>query len=196
MSIFVYKKLTDDDTETLGKVVDSVRATDEPVYIIVENSRSFHLLDQAVYEKYSSGDGFIVSSLSSLGANSAEITGQLNIFIQHGIYLAICDHYTTYIYGRDERTNMAVLQTIAQSIAGSTSTSGSASHRKSAAGRPRAEFPDGWEELYRQWSDKEISSGEFLKKSGLKKATFYNMINEYRDMLKESEAFIRRYNAG
>lgn len=196
MSLYVYKKLTENDTDMLGQVVDSIRTTDESVYVIVESYRSFHLLEQIIYEKYNSGDGIIVSSLSALGANSTEITCHLDILIQHDIYIAICDHATTYMYGRDSDINKAVLQTIMQGLTDHDAVIKSVTHRKSAAGRPRAEFPDGWDELYRQWSDKKISSGDFLKRSGLKKATFYNMINEYRDMLKESDAFIRKYTAG
>lgn len=195
MSIYVYKKLTENDTDVLGSVIDLIRHTDEPVYIVVENCRCFHLLEQAVYEKCSNEDGVIVSSLDALGTNSSDIASHLNIFIQHNIYLAICDHDTTYTYGRDKRINNAVLRTILQSLTERNDPISQSVHKRSSAGRPRAEFPDGWDELYRQWSDKEISSGDFLKKSGLKKATFYNMINEYRDMLKESESFIRRYNA-
>ncbi len=41
-------------------------------------------------------------------------------------------------------------------------------------------FSEEWVGLYAQWERKEISSKEFLKKMGVKPATFYNMVTEYR----------------
>lgn len=48
------------------------------------------------------------------------------------------------------------------------------------AGRKKAIYPEGWEELYSEWKRKNITTTEFLRKSGLKKATFYNLLGEYR----------------
>lgn len=48
------------------------------------------------------------------------------------------------------------------------------------AGRKKAIYPEGWEELYAEWKRKNITTTEFLRKSGLKKATFYNLLGEYR----------------
>ena len=54
-------------------------------------------------------------------------------------------------------------------------------------------FPDGWDELYEKWEKQEISSKEFMEQSGLKKATFYNMLTEYKAMLKEQNDYLKRY---
>lgn len=46
-------------------------------------------------------------------------------------------------------------------------------------GRPIAEYPSNFEEVYNKWKLKEISSKEAIEESGLKKATFYNLCKRY-----------------
>lgn len=54
-------------------------------------------------------------------------------------------------------------------------------------------FPDGWDKLYEKWKNRTISSKEFMEQSGLKKATFYNMLTEYRTMLEEQNDYLKKY---
>lgn len=46
-------------------------------------------------------------------------------------------------------------------------------------GRPIAEYPSNFEEVYNKWKSKDISSKEAIEESGLKKATFYNLCKRY-----------------
>jgi hypothetical protein len=54
---------------------------------------------------------------------------------------------------------------------------------KHNAGRPNAKYPENWEELYEQWENKNITSKEFMEKANLKKATFYNLLSDYKKNL-------------
>ena len=54
-------------------------------------------------------------------------------------------------------------------------------------------FPEGWDEMYEEWEKKKISSKTFMEKSGLKKATFYNLLTEYKDILKEQNDYLKRF---
>lgn len=47
-------------------------------------------------------------------------------------------------------------------------------------GRPVIQYPVGWEKNYIKWKNKEISSKTFMEQMGLKKATFYNLLAEYK----------------
>lgn len=66
-------------------------------------------------------------------------------------------------------------------------------NKRTNSGRSKMSFPDGWDELYEKWEKQEISSKEFMEQSGLKKATFYNMLTEYKAMLKEQNDYLKRY---
>lgn len=47
-------------------------------------------------------------------------------------------------------------------------------------GRSRIKYPDNWQELYAQWISRELKSIEFMERAGLKKATFYNLLKQYK----------------
>lgn len=55
------------------------------------------------------------------------------------------------------------------------------------AGNIKLRFPENWEELYPKWEREEITSKEFWKMVDVKPATFYNLMTEYRDILKKRE---------
>ena len=45
-------------------------------------------------------------------------------------------------------------------------------------GRPKAERPDNWNEIYQKWLNKEITAVSAMKLLGLKTNTFYKFVNE------------------
>lgn len=46
-------------------------------------------------------------------------------------------------------------------------------------GRPRAIYPDNWEEVYSQWKRKEVSAVQAMEQLGLKKNTFYKLVKRH-----------------
>lgn len=46
-------------------------------------------------------------------------------------------------------------------------------------GRPRATFPDNWNEVYPQWKNKRITAMEAMERMSLKRNTFYNLVKRY-----------------
>ena len=48
-------------------------------------------------------------------------------------------------------------------------------------GRPRAIYPDNWNEIYTKWKNGEIKAVEAMNLMGLKKNTFYNLIKRLED---------------
>jgi DNA invertase Pin-like site-specific DNA recombinase len=48
-------------------------------------------------------------------------------------------------------------------------------------GRPRAEFPCGWKEVYGRWKAGEISGVAATKAMGLKKSTFYKLVRRHEN---------------
>lgn len=47
-----------------------------------------------------------------------------------------------------------------------------------AVGRPKAERPENWDEVYAEWKDKKITAVKAMKILGLKPNTFYKFANE------------------
>lgn len=48
-------------------------------------------------------------------------------------------------------------------------------------GRPRAERPEQWDEIYTQWKEKKITAKAAMKILGLKTNTFYKFVSEERE---------------
>lgn len=48
-------------------------------------------------------------------------------------------------------------------------------------GRPRAKYPDNWDEIYPKWKKGEIKAVEAMELMGIKKNTFYNLIKRFED---------------
>lgn len=46
-------------------------------------------------------------------------------------------------------------------------------------GRPKANFPENWENIYNEWKSGSITAVQAMKNIGLKKTTFYKLVKEY-----------------
>ena len=122
-----------------------------------------------------------IADLSSLGLSTEDIVNHLNWFIDHDIPLFICKYPTTYEYGIAQPMNKIVLTTLLQSALNTNKDIVEIPRKKRGnAGRKKVAFPDNW--------------AEFIEKTGLKKATFYNMLAEYNIMLKEQDRYIKKYS--
>ena len=136
----------------------------------------------------------IISDMSVLGLTAEDIINRLEWFITHEICLFICKYSATYEYGMLQPVNKAVLTTLLQSMLNSnTNVIEIPRNKRTNSGRNKMAFPEGWDEMYEEWEKKKISSKTFMEKSGLKKATFYNLLTEYKDILKEQNDYLKRF---
>ena len=195
-NIYLYAK-QEDRIEELQYVLQNISVfyKHNEIYISREPRRSFGELEK-IKEVMQENDVCIITNPASLGLNETEVVTQLDWFIQKSRILLIYDFKTTYQWGVSEPLNQAILQTIQESVlrqAGKRVIK-MPENRKSNAGRSRIELPENWAELYEQWENQKITSKEFLEKSGLKRATFYNLITEYRQMKEENEKQIKENN--
>lgn len=46
-------------------------------------------------------------------------------------------------------------------------------------GRPKADFPDNWKVVYDEWKNHKITAVTAMKRTNLKKNTFYNLVKRY-----------------
>ncbi len=196
-NIYLYAK-QEDRIEELQYVLQNIDVfyKHNEIYISREPRRSFTELEK-IKEAMQENDVCIITNPASLGLNETEVVAQLDWFIQKSRILLIYDFKTTYQWGVSEPLNQAILQTIQQSVlmqAGKRVIK-MPENRKSNAGRSRIELPENWAELYEQWESKKITSKEFLEKSGLKRATFYNLITEYKQMKEENDKFCDTYKS-
>ena len=68
-------------------------------------------------------------------------------------------------------------------------------NKRSNSGRNKIDFPNNSDELFEKWKSKEISSIEFISSTGLKKATFYNLLTEYKEIQRMNDEYTERYKS-
>lgn len=195
MPLYIYTKTTE-DISIFEDIMEVIDRKGQDIFVSVEHKRSFQELD-VIKKEMTHEDILIIGGLTSLGINEADISSSLEYFIQNRKYLVVSNIESTYKYGVSQPMNKAILSTILESVLlNNKNIIELPRNRKNNSGRNKIDFPNNWEELYENWESNNISSKEFLDKSGLKKATFYNMITEYKEILKANEAFVKKYRLG
>lgn len=190
MKIHIYAKIEDDLAE-FDQIISSVFSPEkDELYVTTENKRTFRDLQQI--KKNNNNQIIVVKSPESLGLNDAVIATELAWFLDHKVILIISSVPATYEFGIDPVLNQAVLKTFLQTMVDNNKNVISVQIKRKN-GRTRLPFPDNWDELYEEWVKKKITSKEFIEKAGLKKASFYNLLTEYRLIQNRNIEYLRRY---
>ena len=193
MKLCIYHK-TIEDISIFDEIMNLYASEAEHIQIISENRRAYRELEQLLQKIDSANTVVIISDMSVLGLTAEDIINRLEWFITHEICLFICKYSATYEYGMLQPVNKAVLTTLLQSMLNSNTNGVEIPRNKRTnSGRNKMAFPEGWDEMYEEWEKKKISSKTFMEKSGLKKATFYNLLTEYKDILKEQNDYLKRF---
>ena len=188
-SIYVYAK-TDTNVSVFDNIISKVYFDDNcEIEFVLENRRSFRSCD-LLLKKLSINDIMIINDLFDIGSNLVDVINNLDYIINRNIVLLINTYQTTYEFGIKSEINKTVLLTIKQSL---LSCNTNIIVNKSNVGRPKMDFPIGWDELYDAWVLGNITSSEFMKKLNLKKATFYNLLSEYKYIQKLNDEYMNKY---
>lgn len=133
-----------------------------------------------------SKDMAMIDTLSSIGKNNREIYRELAWFYDNGIDLKILDMPSTL----DEGTNKLQLLTEVyrreadfevqklkknQELAYKRAKDNNVKY-----GRTRIPYPANWDENYILWQNGEITALECMKRTGLKRGTFYNLVKQQK----------------
>ena len=140
------------------------------------------------------GDTLVVMSLDRLSRNKTHIKNELEYYNQRKIRVKILDIPTTLIDLPEEQDwifdminnilievlasiaeqeRVRTLQRQAQGIA-------AAKEKGKHLGRPQAVFPPAWDEVYRKWIDGEVTGKRAMEILGLKRSTFYKLVQIQR----------------
>lgn len=126
----------------------------------------------------------IISSINNIGSNKRDVFTELTWLKDHNVETVFADYPATYIFDNPSANELAldvIIDVYASLLNNKTFDIRSAIG--ASTGRKKISFPDNWESLYTAWDNGEITAKEFIEKSGLKKGTFYNLVNEYKELL-------------
>ena len=139
------------------------------------------------------GDTLVIKSLDRLSRRKEDIKNELRHFHDNGVRVKIIDLPTSMIevpVGQEWVLDMVnnilieVLGTIAEQERETTlkrQAEGIAAAREKGVdfGRPKAEYPSDWAQVYVAWKSGGISARMAMERMGLKKTTFYKLVRMY-----------------
>ena len=139
------------------------------------------------------GDTLVIKSLDRLSRRKEDIKNELRHFHDMGVRVKIIDLPTSMIEvpaGQEWVLDMVnnilieVLGTIAEQERATTlkrQAEGIAAAREKGVdfGRPKAEYPSDWAQVYVAWKSGGISARMAMERMGLKKTTFYKLVRMY-----------------
>lgn len=187
-TLYLYAK-TDMDLSIFDDIILQLNNKYMELDVTIENRRSFRDLDKLLH-RLNKSDVLLINDLSDIGLKQTDLLKYLDYIIYNNIILVIQNINTTHDDNID--INKAVLLTLKQYILSNNNIISFVN--KSFVGRSKIIFPDNWEELYNLWINHEITSKEFINKSGLKKATFYNLLGEYRRIQELNSEYMHTHN--
>lgn len=140
------------------------------------------------------GDTLVIKSLDRLSRNKSDIKNELEYFKAQGIRLKVLDLPTTlidlpeeqgWIFDMINNILIEVLSSIAEqerlTIRQRQREGIEAAKLKGKhLGRKRTLYPPDWDETYTLWKSGKITAKEFMRRTGIKKSTFYRMIDAYK----------------
>ena len=150
------------------------------------------------------GDLLVISSLDRLGRNYVEIRQQWNYIINEiGADIKVLDmplldtretegsldkrfiadlvlQILSYVAQKELENNKRRQQ---QGISVMPVVDGKKVSLKTgrATGRPPAQYPAAWEQCYKEWKAGNITAKKCIEELGLKRATFYKLVNKYEE---------------
>ena len=141
-----------------------------------------------------SGDTLVVTSLDRLGRNKQAIKEELEYFRTNNIRVKIMDLPTTLQEYEDNTTAAAIMDMVNNILIEVMGTMAeqernnikvrqqqgieNARDKGIKMGRPKLERPENWVEVTAEWTAKKITAVEAMKRTGLKKNTYYTLALE------------------
>lgn len=136
------------------------------------------------------GDTLVVKSLDRLSRNKADIKNELQYFKDNGIRLKILDIPTTLIdYPAGQEWVLDMVNNILIEVLSSIAMQERETIRQRQAegiaaakakgkhmGRPKAKKPDNWTEVIALWRSSHITAKEAMRRTGVKRSTFYALL--------------------
>ena len=194
--IYYYARVSTKE-QNLDRQLAAFKALGASERDIITDKESGKSLDRAGYQALKTtmlraGDTLVVKSLDRLSRCKGDIKAELQYFKEHGVRVKIIDLPTTmadFPIGQEwvlEMINnilIEVLGTIAEQERATIKQRQregieSARSKGKHLGRPPLQKPKNWQEVYAVWKEGAITAREAMRRTGLKRSSFYRLVKE------------------
>lgn len=187
MNIYIYNK-KNYDQDKLVSIVRNLFTEDQITYsTFMDTKWDFMMYSELKKHLKDENDIVVIPSINVLGADKIQVYQELSWFEQKKILLTVADYPSTCTIDteKNHQSLRAVMDVIGSLLDNKTFDIRNAT--ETGAGRKNIQFPEGWIELYEEWSTGNITAREFMEKAGLKKGTFYHLLSEYKELMKYND---------
>lgn len=182
--IYVYMK-KGENMRLINLLLERACHGREPYYdLYTDSNRDYIALNQLKRDITKEKGLLIISSINNIGSNKKDVLDELTWLKNNHIETVFADYPTTQIFDNPMANELAlsvIIDVYASLLNNKTFDIRSAV--AASTGRKKISFPANWESLYAAWDNGQITAKEFMDKSGLKKGTFYHLVNEYKELL-------------
>jgi len=196
MAIYGYIRVssTDQNEDRQLVAMQELEISPENLFVDKQSGKDF---DRPAYQELvkclKSGDLLYIKSIDRLGRNYEEIQNQWRILTKEkGIDIVVIDIPLLDTRPRKDLTGTFIADLVLQILCYVAQNERDTIRKRQAEGifaakargvrfgRPEKTIPDNFGKLIKQWEYRKISLSEILEQTGLKQATFYNRLREYR----------------
>lgn len=181
---YIYKK-TSEELDTIIPILKKHNVNQEDCRLFVDTNRDFIHYKEMKESMLREKGILFFNSLHSIGNTKESIFEELKWFNDNKIEIVVADMPSTHYFEMSELNyqscyTMIDLFRILQNYPGFDFQNPDFSD----GGRRKIRFPENWETLYKLYELKQITANEFQQRVGLKRATFFNLLSEYKQLLK------------
>ena len=191
--IYGYARVSTKD-QNLDRQLIALRAFGIDDRDIIREKASGKSLNREAYQTLRNqllreGDTLVIVALDRLSRNKLHIKQELEYYRGRNIRVMVLDMPTTLCQVNEgqewiiEMINAILVEVLAslaeqervKTLTRQAEGIEAAKLQGKHLGRPKMKIPEGWDNIYMLWKSGEITAVEAMKRSGLKKSTFYKL---------------------
>ena len=188
MAVWGYIRVSSKDQNEDRQIIEIENLVTTPSHLIVEkmSGKDFNRPKyKAMKDIMRENDTLIVKSLDRLGRNYEAIKQEWQDFKNRNIHVRVLDMPLLNTENKDDLTanliNDIVLELLGyvaeserKNIKQRQKEGIASAHSKGVKfGRPNMQLPDNWDETIKLWKDKKITAVEAMRRTNMKRSTFY-----------------------
>ncbi|SHK50424.1 recombinase family protein [Tepidibacter formicigenes] len=162
------------------------------VYIDRQSGKDFNREDwKALKRSIRKGDTLIIKELDRLGRDMNMIKEEWNELTKQGVNIVVIDNPILNTKDKSDLERNLISNIVFELLTYMAEKERQkikqrqkegieiAKAKGKHIGRPKAEYPSNWEEVYKSWKNKEITAVKAMEQLGLKKTTFYKLAKQW-----------------
>lgn len=175
--IWIYKK-ADEDNNLVNQAVEKVpRGLTDKCYIYTDSSRDRVSYEQLKADVSRNSGILIFLHLADISFEIQVIVIELDWLMKQNVMIGILEYPASFVF-ENTKINHAVIRMLEDVLKKQVPVA-EAKVKQRTPGRHKHSYPSNWASLYQKWKDNEITAVEFMRLSGVKKGTFYHLVQDY-----------------